>query len=307
MVAIALGLAACAEPRYDGSFPEPDDVRLEVPSGAPPAGQRGEVHALVATTAASLDEWIGDVLVAAVPIVQPLADHRETSRDGGTLLFGPFDDPEGRDLAWFVAIDLDGAKTSFDVYVGRRGVTDSADTLPLMEGHIEVDGDLRRGALTLYFGLDDEHPAISDVFATSDREGAVAVGFERDVSTQQRSVDLSFTDFRVDAWSSDETFAYRRAADGSGAFELVLAGQLAGTHADRVELDTRWRDDGSGRARALARDVDNALPNGDLVLDECFDAACVLTYRELADAYAQRLPGYDFGDPLACVFAAHEL
>jgi hypothetical protein len=290
-----LALAACSDPAYDGRFPQPDDVRLEVPPAS------GEAQSLITATAGSVDTWIGDVLLAIEPIVQPLADHRETSRDGGARFYGPFDDPDGRDLAWYVVFLLEGGTTLFRVYVGSSGATDSSDVFPVVSGHLEIDGELRKGAFELSMSTLDEYRAISDDLSASQYGGNVVVAFERDPTTEHRLVDLSFTEFRVDGWFSEETYAYRREADGAGVFHLAATGDLGGRRVDRVELDTRWRADRSGRTRATAR------PDGELVLDECFDAAGVLSYRELTDADAMQVPGYAFGDERTCAFAAHEL
>lgn len=39
---------------------------------------------------------------------------------------------------------------------------------------------------------------------------------------------------------------------------------------------------------------------GDMVLDECFDERGALIWREVNEAYAEALPGYNKGDPRGC-------
>jgi hypothetical protein len=301
IVLVFVLVTACFDASFDGTFPEPDDVRLAVPgrAAASGTGERGEAYTLVAATATAVDGWVADVVSGLATVVQPLADHRESSRDGSWLVFGPFDD-DARDLAWLVQID-DGAH---EVWVGRAGARGRAAMDLLMVGNIALDGDVRSGAFSLDMSTLDGHPAIS---AGAGASGSIDVTFERDVSTDRKHVDIAFVDFHALEWSSDDTYAFRREPDGSGAFDLARAGDFAGRQVDRVELEMRWREDLSGRARGIVLDVDNGLPHGDLVLDECFDAAGVLSYRDLTDAYAVDLPGYAFGDERTCVFAADEL
>lgn len=285
---------ACLEPTYDGTFPQREDVAIVVPGGS--ATPRGEVYDLVTSSALAIDARLADVVGDLARVVEPLADQRETSRDGGWLEFGPFDDG---DLAFVVRVDEEDAVTRFEVFVGRAGVS-SVDAMDLVaSGNIAIDGDEREGDVEIDVAALDRHPEIG----SGGGSGRIEAAFSRNVATGVRQVDLRLVDVVGDALVSDADGFVRAEPDGAGAFVLVRDGELAGTRSDRIETSARWRNDASGRARGIVR----ALPDGDLVVDECFDAAGMLTYRELTEAYAVLLPSYAFGDASTCVLSGEEL
>jgi hypothetical protein len=285
---------ACLEPTYHGAFPQREDVAIVVPAGG--ATPRGEVYDLVTSSALAIDARLADVVGDLALVVEPLIDQRETSRDGGWLEFGPFD--EG-DLAFFVRVHEEDANTRFEVLVGSAG-TSSIDAMDLLaSGNIAIDGDERKGDVDIDVAALERHPEIG----SGGGSGRIEAAFSRNVVSGMRQVDLRLVEVVGDTLVSNGDGVVRAEPDGAGAFVLVRDGELAGVRSDRIETSARWRNDASGRARAIVR----ALPDGDLVVDECFDATGMLTYRELTEAYAVLLPTYAFGDASTCVLAGEEL
>ena len=294
LLLLLASIGACIEPTYDGTFPQRDDVAIVVPRGS--AMPRGEVYDLVTSSAVAIDARLADVVGDLAAVVEPLADRRETSRDGGWLEFGPFD--EG-DAAYLVRVADDDAVTRWEVLVARAGVTSVDSMARVASGNISIDGDEREGAVEVDLGVLEQHPEIG----SGGGSGRIEADFSRNVVNGLRQVDLRLVDVVGDALVSDADAVARVEPDGGGAFALVRDGELASTRSDRIEISARWRNDGSGRARGIVR----ALPDGDLVVDECFDAAGMLTHRDLTESYAVLLPTYAFGDASTCVLAGEEL
>ncbi|HET6584874.1 MAG TPA: hypothetical protein VFG69_15555 [Nannocystaceae bacterium] len=304
----------------DVAFVGRDDVVLGLPAAR--AGvTRGEVHERVTRTASAIDGWIGGVVDEAAIAVAEVEGHRETRRDGRFALYGPFDDAQERDLAWLVKLDGDDRHGMFELWAGRRGATE-ADLALVLAGDVDTRDGQRRGQLELRFDAIDLLPALRPE-ADARFAGAVGVEFTRARSEGAADVALEFREFvREDdagtTWRASDTFVYERDAAGGGAFHLALAsaddlpivGELGVDDVDRVELDLRWDAEPAGRARASVRaaaNPDGALPHGDLLVHECFDAAGGLTWRELNGPYAAESPSYALGDAASCVFAAPDL
>ena len=72
---------------------------------------------------------------------------------------------------------------------------------------------------------------------------------------------------------------------------------------ERMQLDMWWKGGGEGRAYGSITEVNGVgdMKYGDLSLDECFDGGGILSYRLLTEAYANEVPGYNFGTPDTCV------
>ena len=114
--------SGCGLSAGDIPFVEGDDVVLSVPRARAGADAiHGEAHGLVTQVPAAIDGWVGDVVDEIAAVVAALEDHRETRRDGAFRLYGPFDDPDGRDLAWLVKIDDRREAAAFEVWVGQIG------------------------------------------------------------------------------------------------------------------------------------------------------------------------------------------
>lgn len=319
----ALGLSllsgGCFE-EYSSASPSADDVRLDMPgNGFRAAGDRGDGYELVVETATEVNGFVTELVQGMGLIIDELNDHRETSKEGDVRVYGPFADDEGRDAAWMIKIGGDDSSTSYEVFVGERGASAKAMDL-VMHGDIKVDGDMRTGGMTLDFDVIERHRNLWASDFSGRVSGAIDIRFERDVSTERKSVEIEFIDFREeallgDAWFSDETYRYNRADNGAGSFHLAVSGQIddnafVGRQVNRVQLDALWNREEQSRVRALIEDVDNeqsALPHGNLELHECVDAMGGLTWRALTDAYAAEEHGYNFGDETSCAFSGEDI
>ena len=320
----ALSLSGCFQEKYDGAFPEGDDVRLSVPGqqGFRSAGETGEVYQLVADTATEVNGWVTEVVNGTGTVVKALSNHPASSKDGDWLIYGPFDDDKGRDLSWLIRIQGNDTYTDYEVFVGTRGAKKAGRMDLFMSGGIDIDGDMRTGTFTLDFAAVERHPQVKDFEdAGKTYSGSIEVAFERNVATEKKIVDIEFKDFRVadtfgDAWFSNETYEFRREDSGSGSFHLAINGQVddnafVGRQVNRVELDALWTKNEDGRARAKVLEVDNeasALPHGDLVVHECFDPGGALHFRHATDDYARdEYAGYNFGKESDCLFTEEQI
>jgi hypothetical protein len=309
---------------YEGAFIEAEDVSLDTPgqirSRMFDDGEQGDVYVLVEDTATDVNGWVSEMVDGIATIVAFLNEHRETSREGEWRVYGPFNDDEGRDLSWLVRIQGDAESTAFEVRVGERGAS-SDEVALLLDGDIDIDENVRTGGFTLHFDTVEDHPGIKDLEdAGKTFAGEIDVSFVRDVSTEHKTIDIDFRGFVVEnvfgeSWSSDESYAYHRADDGSGEFHLALLGTFddnawGGIRRNRLALDARWTAEEAGRARGQILGVeheDGALPDGDLVIFECFDGDGNLTWREINDPYAAEIPSYNMGDEATCAFTEDEL
>ncbi len=307
---------------YDGAFIEKDDVSLDVygDSGFRAAGEEGDVYVIVRETAVSVNGWVGETVQGIATVVQFLNNHRETAREGEWRVYGPFNDDDGRDLSWLVKISGDADATAYEAWVGARGAS-RGNMDKLLEGDIVIDGDERRGGFSLFFDAVEAHQEMKQLEdAGVTFTGSIDVSFTRDVSTEQKTVDVKFNDFRAEAvlgeaWFSNENYGYDRDGDGNGTFHLAVHGTWddnawGGQQTNKMVLDARWNADESGRTRGQILDVENAdsgLPNGDLIIHECFDVAGSLTWRDINDNYDVEYPWYDMGDATLCSFTEDDL
>ncbi|NVB39266.1 hypothetical protein G6O69_15590 [Pseudenhygromyxa sp. WMMC2535] len=316
-----LGASACTfGGGYESAYLEAEDVSLELPSAAEDfraeGDLRGDAWWWANQTAADVNGWVTTVVETSGYIVAFLDDHRETSLDGAWRVYGPFDDEGGREVAWMVRVIGNELDTEFEFLVAPRGSVDPAAFELLSEGSLTVADDLRYGSVHIDFDTLESYPGL-DTTLLWRYAGDVVIDFERDVASGEKTIALQFEGFEAkrtgylddDEFSSDETYAYHRAADGSGSFHLALMGEWdsygwSGPERERMQLDMRWQASGAGRARGLIEEVDGVgdMLHGDFALHECFDAEGYLDWRELSALYAELAPGYNFGDASSCVF-----
>jgi hypothetical protein len=320
LVVAATTLTGCFQ-TYDNAYPEGDDVRLDMPGQFRAAGDRGEVYGVIEDTARDVNGTVAELVQGVGTVVAALGNDPETRMDGQWRVYGPFEDDKGRDLAWMVKIQGDATSTDYEVLVGDRSAVSAAEMDIVMEGAITIDGSERSGDFTLDFDAIEKHPAVKDpedagvTFA-----GSIDVEFSRDVDSEQKTVTIDFNDFSEtailgDAWFSDDIYAYERGAQGEGSFHLAVNGRwdegaFGGMRVNRLELDARWNAAEQGRARGMVLDIENedsGLPNGDLVINECFDAGGSLTYAGVNDAYRVEFAHYVDGDETSCKFGEEDL
>lgn len=312
----------------DGDFLEGDDVRISVPSGVSErAGGdmiRGDVYSIVDRTIDDTNGWVTGGVEGIAAIYRALDRARETSRDGDWRVYGPYDDDDGRDLAWLARLDEDaeGVK-KFEFYVGPRGVKGQEGMDLVIDGQLAVDGDMRSGGFNLYFDAIEAHPDMKeDKDSLHTFAGAILVSFKRDVATEAKTIDIKYDDFQVlydgyldsDTFFSDESYNYKSNADGTGDFHLALYGQWddwgwSGPETEKMVLDMAWDADGAGRSRGQILEVDGVgdLKHGDLIIHECFVADGWLDWREINEAYVDEVPDYNFGEESSCVLGLEAL
>ncbi len=311
----------------DGAFLEGDDVRISIPAEVSTrAGEgeiRGDVYDIVDRTITDTNGWVTGGVEGIARIYEAFDRVRETSRDGNWRVYGPYEDDKGRDLSWLARLDeIDGSK-KFEFYVGPRDAKDIDDVVLLMDGELNVDGDTRSGGFSLQFDTIEAYPEMKDdkdslhTFA-----GAIAVSFERDVTTERKEIEVKFEDFQVlyegylddDTFFSDESYIYRSTDEGTGDFHLAVYGQWddwgwSGPETEKFVLDMAWTEKGEGRARGQILEIDGIgdLKHGDLIIDECFVADGYLSWRQINDTYVDEVPDYNFGDEASCVLGVEAL
>lgn len=309
---------------YDGVFIEAEDVTLDVPEFADAFRAEGEIRGdawwVINQTATEVNGWVTAVVETTGYVVEFLNNHRETSRDGLWRVYGPFDDND-TDLAWLVKVQGNDFDTTFEFYVASAGTTDPDSFELLSEGHLSVEDDLRSGELHIDFDTFENHEAL-DPLSLWSYAGDLTIVFSRDVAGGDKQINIEFDQFVAertgylddDVFSSDETYEYHKAGDGSGSFHLALLGEWddypytwSGPEQERMQLDMVWGADNSGRARGMITEGAGDMKHGDLQLDECFDGQGFLSWRYLTDAYAAEVPGYNFGEESSCVFGAEML
>ncbi|PRQ04464.1 hypothetical protein ENSA5_06950 [Enhygromyxa salina] len=310
--------SGCLFGGYDGVFLEAEDVSLEIPSdGFRADGAKGDAWWLINQTASDVNGWVTTAVETTGYVVEFLNNHRESDLDGTWRIYGPFDDHDGRDVAWLVRINGTDLDTSFEFLLAPRGTTDTDEFVLMTEGNLSVEDDIRSGTMHIDFDTIEMYPDLDRTLLWS-YGGDINIDFERDVASGEKTINIDFDEFVAertgylddDHFESDETYEYHRAGDGAGSFHLALMGEWdtwpygwSGPEQERMELDMVWTPTNEGRAYGTITEVEGVgdMLHGDLSLDECFDSAGDLTYRALSELYANEVPGYNFGEPDTCV------
>jgi hypothetical protein len=317
-VATLAPASGCLFGGYDGVFFESEDMSLDIPTDGFRDGEaRGDLWWLINQTAQDTNAWVGAVVETTAYVVEFLSNHRETSRDGAWRVYGPYDDNGGRDIAWLVRVAGTDLDTNFEFLVAPRGTTNAGSFTLLADGSLVVADEMRSGNMHIDFDTVEDYPELNLTVLWS-FAGDINIEFERNVDSGEKTITIDYQDFVAtrtgflddDVFQSDESYAYHKAGDDSGSFHLALMGEWdtypygwSGPEQERLQLDMVWDASQAGRARGAITEVDGVgdMKHGDLHLDECFDGAGVLTYRELSELYAAEVPGYNMGDEATCV------
>ncbi|MDC0670396.1 hypothetical protein [Nannocystis radixulma] len=308
------------------AFIEADDVRLELPDSiaAREGGQvRGTLHIGVQYTADQVNRWVTVIVEHCARVIAYLDDVQPTSREGNTRIYGPYDDNDGRDLAWLVRVETLEDGSNYEVYVGNRGAKGQDGMDLLMTGDLHKEEAKRSGGFKMDFDVVEKYREMKGPDADmSVIGGVVDVTFKRDVETEEKVIDLDFkaVSFEYlgylddDVFFSDDKYTYTRDAKGGGTFDLTLYGEWddygwSGPEQEKASVQAAWDDDGNGRARGSILEVEGVgdMKHGDLFLDECQGTDGFLTWRALNEPYALEAPGYNFGDPETCAIQASAL
>jgi hypothetical protein len=331
---VALPGTGCFFQGYDGAYFEAEDFELAVPEGDMRAGDNDGPWFWVQLTATDVNTWVGTLVEGTATVVEILNRYRETSREeiDGELwrVYGPWDDDDGnKNLSWVVKITGDELHTSFKVYVGPKGETDTSKFDILFEGNLDIDEeeDKRSGNMNLHFDTVEIYDDMKQgLDRTKTYEGNIHLSFERTINRDggedQKNITLDFENFGVyeegflddDQFFSDDSYEYNQATDGSGDFHLALLGEwddsgFSGSAMEEMSLDARWDGEGASRTHGKISEVDGSgdLKHGDLVIHECFDGSDSLVYRDVNAEYEDEVPDYDFGDETLCVFTADDI
>lgn len=302
-------------------FVEAEDVRLEVPGevssrGLAEAMVYGDVHDLVLITTENVNGWVTEIVEVAARVAGYLDGVKESAREGDVRVYGPYADRDGRDLAWLVKLGGDGDTTTYETWIGPRSAGSQADMDRLMVGTLEIGEGTRSGGFDMDFDVVEKYKEIKgqrgQLYTYS---GDLAVTFAREIESGKKSIDIDYIGFEVlydgfldsDAFRSDDTYAYRREADGSGKFHLSVFGEWdtfkwSGPMQEKMDLAAAWTPAGEGRTRGTIIEVDGMgdMKHGDLRIDECFGADGLLTWRQINAAYVVEVPDYNFGEANSC-------
>lgn len=360
---LALGLLCslgCQAEGFGGAWPEPEWLTLRTPQLYVPPADDVEVqlapgvraHPLNDTvgwgylsaqeTATQLNTWSRRSLERLSPLIAEARSSDAREIEGGRA-WGPFDDPQGRDLQWRVFVpDLE-----LDVAAGVQAPS---------EGHVPVELQVRApddddeafrsflvftptpavsegetsvlahaGTVRIEAGLVARWPELGHHLHDTLRryEGAVQWRYaylgsaEADALATAREVWVEFDRFAaVDMGLDDGSYRALEpvhfASDARGGqfrFDRIAAFDdlgFTGPELDRMQVELAWGPDESGRAQVRFDDPDPWWSAGDpaagtLVIDECFDAAGGLVWRDLSAAYLELQPDYRLGEIADCV------
>ncbi len=309
-------------------FLQADDVRLELPQSvrrrdADPTQIHGDLHDAVLRVTEDVNGWITQMVETSARVVAYLDHVPETRRDGTARIYGPYADRDGRDLSWLVRLDETDEGSTFSLHVGLRAAKSQADMDALLHGALVVGETTRSGGFTLDFDVVEKYSEMKGPqVQLYTYAGAVEVTFERDLDSQRKQIDMDFKDLSVlyegflddDAFFSDDTYRYHRAADGAGSFHLALLGEWddrgwSGPEQEMMTIDAAWNPEGAGRTRGtIVESADMGdMKHGDLTLEECFGSDGYLTWRQISEAYLLEVPGYNMGAARTCVLGVAAL
>ncbi|MCA9695713.1 MAG: hypothetical protein KC636_39415, partial [Myxococcales bacterium] len=268
--------------------------------------------------------WVTSMVEGAATVVSYLERRPSTAREGTTRIYGPYEDNDGRDLSWLVRLDGNLAGSQFELWVGSREAQSQDEMHKLLAGDLHIDGDKRSGGFMLDFDVVELYPQMKGSYAADlyTYAGVVDVNFERDVSTEAKTITIDFQDVEVlydgfldsDKFNSDDTYVYERRDDGSGVYHLALFGEWdewawSGAEQEEMVLDMAWTPEGAGRARGQMLEANGVgdLKYGDLLVHECFDGDGYLTWRWVTEAYLAEDPDYNLGDEATCTLTEADL
>jgi len=315
-LALLMPLAtACAD--YESAFIEGEDVRIELPGEGFFRAEQGDIYVLIRDTTEDVNGWVTDTVEGVSQGIEYFNRWREVEREGDFRVYGPWTDTLGRNVNWVLKVSGDAEQTSYEVWIADVATWNRDNFELLSSGELEISGDdleLRSGGFVIDFDVLEQHDGLKRWDLKQNHYGGkIAVTFERDTTSLHKYIDLDFQSFWVDVagedvYHSDETYSYRREADGSGTFDLALTSSFesqvwSGPGIERMTLESRWDASEAGRARGMIIEQDGGdLSGGDMTIEECFGSDGGLTWRMINEPYASELPGYNLGEPQTCVF-----
>lgn len=315
--ALALVLAGpgCGVGAYEGEVPRADDLALMVPGIDETSAQSGALHALLTTTVPAIQEHFEPVARDLERVVGSIDGHRHDGRDGAARVFGPFEDPDGREVAWIVTAEEVRSTTRWTL----SAAADDGAPILVADGSTTEGDDGRTIAWTLWPA---RHAAAigdtefdSNVDADMALEIDVAIDHNRHARharhdrhdrdhDEARTLTITAVGPSSDGhwlapvltdgvqWWSDETGGRLTLRSAVPLPADVLAEPLPGL----PWVEAAWNEQGTGEIAAVVPHDDG---DPEVLVRECLDPAGRAIFRSIDPASAAA-PGQTFGEDHAC-------
>ena len=300
VLTLALALPACGLGAYDGALPEAGDLALMVPGIDETSAQSGALHALLATTVPDVQEHVDPVARELERVVGSIGGHRHDGRDGAARVFGPFQDPDGREVAWTVTVEEVRRTTRWTLSATGE---DGAEPALVADGSSTEGADGRTVAWMVWPA---RHAAVigDTSFASADPDAAVQIEVAIDHDAHARSLTITSPDplpiedplapVLADGvqWWSDDNGGRLTLRSAVPLPADVLADPLPGL----PWVEAAWDEHGTGEIAAIVPHEDGEL---EVVVRECLDPAGRAVFRSI-DPESAAAPGQMFGEDHAC-------
>jgi len=296
-VLLAVSGLGCGVGAYEGELPRAADLSITVPAIGASSPESGALHALLVTTVDALDRRVDPLASDLEQVIGAIEGHQPDGRDGAARVFGPFSDPQDRDVEWTVTVDVLRRTTRWTLAAGDA----LGEPTVVADGSSTDGADGRTVAWTLWPAR--HAAAIGDVSLQPDIEPDATLELEVVVASGEGRT-LAMTSSTEP--SSDDPLGpvledgVRGWSDASGG-RLML--RSAVPLATDVLTDPRpglpwveaaWDALGTGEIAAV-------VPHGDgsVVVRECLDPAGRTVFRSVDPASAAA-PGQTFGEDQLC-------
>ena len=280
------------------ALPQTDDVSMDAPLKAA-VPRADEDEALKMTTAVT--KVVNLTAFELLALVDRIRSFTPTAREQNGRVWGPF--PDDENPGWRLAFRMtkgtaaDGVTPHFDyelVMIGPAGTDFGTDGPPTPETTVLAGWFERAGQAGAGVGhLSLTPKAARDAGAVlPNLERVVSYAFDYDNRSSPRSLDvMAVNEKPVDPTKDAEsaTYHYERAPNGDGGMTFTfLQDSVEGpAGVDTLQIASRWRGTGEGRARISVLAGDRA----GLTWVDCWAATSLTSYNELRQ----------LGDPLTCI------
>jgi hypothetical protein len=272
---------------YLTALPQTDDVSMEAPLKAA-VSRADEDDALKMTTAVT--RMVNLTAFELLALVDRIRTFTPTAREPNGRIWGPFADD--KNPGWQLAFRMtksaaaDGVTPHFDyelVMIGPPGTNFGSDGSPtpettVLSGWFERAG--RAGAGTGHLSLTPK-PARDAGAVLPNLEKVIKYAFDYDNRSSPRTLDVtSLNEKPADPTRDAEsaTYHYERASNGDGGMTFTFLQDTVEGPAgvDTLQIASRWRGTGEGRARISVLAGDGA---GTMWVD-CWATTSLTSYDE---------------------------
>lgn len=283
---------------YLNAMPQTEDVSMEAPLMAS-VRRLEEDEALKMTTAVTT--VVNATAAALLGLVDKIRTYTPTSRSANGRVWGPF--PDDNHPGWQVAFRMskataaDGVTSHFDyqlVMIGPPGTTfvgpaGTTNETAVLVGWFEWAGRASGGTGHLVLQPKEARDA---GLLLENLDKVITFTVDYDNLSDVRMLNVSVVneppvDPTKDAQSA--TYHYERAPNGDGAMQFTFLQDTVEGPAgvDTLDIKSRWRMTGEGRARISVLSGDHA----GLTWVDCWAASSLTSYNELRSV----------GDPATCI------